>query len=116
VVVHTAPRDTETFSLVRGIIPRITVPAGFEQATGIPRQQVRPTAAEHLRCSVTIHICTTIAAPPGDVWSAVERIVDHTSGCSTPRPSPSAAQRTRRGAEFDCLTKVGPLHTTDASW
>jgi len=28
--------------------------------------------------SVTIHICTTIAATPDDVWRAVERIETHT--------------------------------------
>ncbi len=36
------------------------------------------------------------------------------SGCSTPRASRSAASsHDGVGAEFDCLTRVGPLHTTD---
>ena len=64
--------------------------------------------------SVTIHICTTIAASPDDVWRAVERIDTHSewmadAGSITFR----SAQHAGVGAEFDCVTRVGPLHTTD---
>ena len=64
--------------------------------------------------SVTIHICTTIAASPADVWRAVERIETHTEWMLD---AESITFRSARhegvGAEFDCLTRVGPLHTTD---
>ncbi len=80
VVVHTAPRDAEPFHWYVEVIPRISVPAGFEQATGIWVNTVPPDqAAEVLRSvSVTIHICTTIAATPDTVWRAVEHIETHT--------------------------------------
>ena len=64
--------------------------------------------------SVTIHICTTIAATPDDVWRAVERIDTHSEWMLD---AETITFRTEQhdgvGAEFDCLTKVGPLHTTD---
>jgi len=64
--------------------------------------------------SVTIHICTTIAAPPDTVWRAVERIETHTEWMlDAERITFRSAQQQGVGAEFDCLTKVGPLHTTD---
>lgn len=64
--------------------------------------------------SVTIRICTTIAAPPADVWHAVEHIESHTEWMLDAesiefRGEPHAGV----GAEFDCVTRVGPLHTTD---
>jgi UDPglucose--hexose-1-phosphate uridylyltransferase len=50
VVVHTAPRDEEPFHWYVEVIPRVTVPAGFEQATGILVNTVPPDqAAETLR-------------------------------------------------------------------
>ncbi len=50
VVVHTAPRDAESFHWYVEVIPRISVPAGFEQATGIWVNTVPPEqAAEVLR-------------------------------------------------------------------
>ena len=64
--------------------------------------------------SVTIHICVTIAASPDDVWRSVERIESHTEWMLDAK---SIAFRTEHhdgvGAEFDCLTRVGRLHTTD---
>jgi uncharacterized protein YndB with AHSA1/START domain len=64
--------------------------------------------------SITIHICTTIASPPDDVWRAVERIEKHTEWMAD---AESITFRSARhdgvGAEFDCVTRVGPLHTTD---
>ncbi len=64
--------------------------------------------------SVTIHICTTIAATPDDVWRAVERIETHTEWMLDAETITfRSEQHDGVGAEFDCLTKVGPLHTTD---
>ena len=64
--------------------------------------------------SVTIHICTTIAATPDDVWHAVERIETHTEWMLDAETITfRSEQHEGVGAEFDCLTKVGPLHTTD---
>jgi uncharacterized protein YndB with AHSA1/START domain len=64
--------------------------------------------------SVTIRICTTIAASHEVVWHAVERIETHTEWMAD---AESITFRTAAhagvGAEFDCLTRVGPLHTTD---
>jgi uncharacterized protein YndB with AHSA1/START domain len=64
--------------------------------------------------SATIHICTTIAATPDIVWRAVERIETHTDWMLD---AESITFRTDRhegvGTEFDCVTRVGPLHTTD---
>ena len=64
--------------------------------------------------SVTIHICTTIAATPDTVWRAVEHIETHTEWMlDADRITFRSAQHEGVGAEFDCLTRVGPLHTTD---
>lgn len=64
--------------------------------------------------SVTIHICTTIAAPPDAVWRAVEHIETHTEWMADAESITfRSVQHQGVGAEFDCLTRVGPLHTTD---
>jgi uncharacterized protein YndB with AHSA1/START domain len=64
--------------------------------------------------SVTIHICTTIAAPPAEVWRSVEHIETHTEWMlDAERIMFRSEQHEGVGAEFDCLTRVGPLHTTD---
>ncbi len=64
--------------------------------------------------SVTIHICITIAVPPDEVWQAVERIETHTEWMLD---AETITFRTERhsgvGAEFDCLTRVGPIRTND---
>ena len=84
VVVHTAPRDGGPFHWYVEVMPRVSVVAGFEQATGILVNTVPPerAAVDARRAttlvSVTIHICITIAAPPDVVWRAVERIETHT--------------------------------------
>jgi UDPglucose--hexose-1-phosphate uridylyltransferase len=50
VVVHTAPRDATHFHWYVEVTPRLSVIAGFEQATGIFVNTVPPDqAAEHLR-------------------------------------------------------------------
>lgn len=63
---------------------------------------------------ITIRVCTVVAAPPDDVWHAVERIETHTEWM---RDAGSITFRSARhsgvGAEFGCRTRVGPLHTND---
>jgi uncharacterized protein YndB with AHSA1/START domain len=64
--------------------------------------------------SVTIRVCTTIAAPPDVVWRAVERIETHTEWMADAETITfRSVQQEGVGAEFDCLTRVGPLRTTD---
>ena len=64
--------------------------------------------------SVAIHICTTIAAPPEEVWRAVERIETHTEWMLDAESITFRnEQHSGVGAAFDCVTRVGPLHTTD---
>ena len=50
--------------------------------------------------SVTVTICTTIDASPTAVWSAVENIESHTDWM-------------KDAVRITCLTRVGPLFTTD---
>ena len=64
--------------------------------------------------SVAIHICTTIAASPEEVWRAVERIETHTEWMLDAESITFRnEQHSGVGAAFDCVTRVGPLHTTD---
>ena len=64
--------------------------------------------------SVTIHVCTSIAAPPDTVWRAVERIETHTEWMlDAETVTFRSTQHAGVGAEFDCLTRAGPLHTVD---
>jgi uncharacterized protein YndB with AHSA1/START domain len=64
--------------------------------------------------SVTIHICISIAAPPDDVWQAVEHVETHTEWMLDAETITfRTAQHSGVGAEFDCRTRVGPLRTTD---
>ena len=64
--------------------------------------------------SVTIKVGITIAASPADVWAAVERIESHTEWMlDAERITFRTEQHAGVGAEFDCLTRVGPLSTTD---
>jgi uncharacterized protein YndB with AHSA1/START domain len=64
--------------------------------------------------SVTIHVCTTIATSPDEVWRAVERIETHTEWMLDAERITFRSERHEGvGAEFDCLTRVGPLRTTD---
>lgn len=64
--------------------------------------------------SVTIRVCTAIAAPREAVWRSVERIETHTEWMlDAARITFRSARHEGVGAEFDCLTKVGPLRTTD---
>ena len=68
--------------------------------------------------SVTIDLCITIAAPlrrrcgrrSSDIETHTEWMAD------ADRITFLSEQHEGVGAEFDCLTRVGPLHTTDPSW
>jgi uncharacterized protein YndB with AHSA1/START domain len=64
--------------------------------------------------SITVKVCTTIDAPPEAVWSAVENIESHTEWMKDAvRITFKSAQHSGIGAEFECLTRIGPLFTTD---
>jgi uncharacterized protein YndB with AHSA1/START domain len=64
--------------------------------------------------SVTITVCTTIDAPPATVWAAVEHIESHVEWMKDAvRITFKSSQHGGVGAEFECLTRVGPLSTTD---
>jgi uncharacterized protein YndB with AHSA1/START domain len=63
---------------------------------------------------ITIRVCTTIAAPREQVWAAVELIESHIEWMQDAESITfRSAQHEGVGAAFDCLTRVGPLHTTD---
>ena len=63
---------------------------------------------------ITIRVCTVIGAPPDDVWRAVERIDTHTAWMQDAETITfRSEQHAGVGAEFDCLTRIGPLHTND---
>ena len=67
-----------------------------------------------VRVSVTIHVCITIAAPPDDVWTPSSASSRHTEWMlDAERITFRSEQHSGVGAEFDCLTRVGPLRTTD---
>ena len=111
-VVHTAPRWYVE------ITPRLGVLAGFEQATGVFVNTIPPERAvgflQGHRMSVTVTVCTTIDAPPVVVWAAVENIESHTAWMKDAvRITFKSEQHSGVGAEFECLTRVGPLFTTD---
>ena len=64
--------------------------------------------------SVTIELCTEIPASPDAVWAVVEHIQTHTRWMAdAERITFVGSQMQGVGTEFDCLTVVGPLHTTD---
>ena len=64
--------------------------------------------------SIAIHLCTTIGASSGLVWSEIEDIETHVNWMAD---AVSITFRTDQhagtGTEFECLTKIGPLSTTD---
>jgi hypothetical protein len=63
---------------------------------------------------VKIRVCITIDVPPADLWKQLERIEDHVEWMADARAITfTGAQRRGVGTEFDCLTAVGPLRTTD---
>jgi Polyketide cyclase / dehydrase and lipid transport len=63
---------------------------------------------------ITITVCDTIDAPRDRVWHAVERIETHTEWMKDAvRITFTSPQHSGVGASFECLTRVGPLFTTD---
>jgi uncharacterized protein YndB with AHSA1/START domain len=63
---------------------------------------------------ITVRVCTTIDAPPAAVWSCIERIETHTRWMrDAVRIDFESARREGVGTEFSCLTRIGPLSTTD---
>jgi len=64
--------------------------------------------------SARITIETEIPATPDQVWAAVEDLATHTEWMAdAERITFVTDQRAGVGTEFDCLTVVGPLRTTD---
>lgn len=61
-----------------------------------------------------IRVCATIDVPPAVVWDAVEHIERHVDWMRDARRITfRTPQRAGIGTEFECLTQVGPLRTTD---
>jgi uncharacterized protein YndB with AHSA1/START domain len=64
--------------------------------------------------TVRIRVGTTVDAPPQQVWDVVEAIEHHTEWMADAvRITFVSAHRRGIGTTFDCLTRVGPLRTTD---
>jgi hypothetical protein len=64
--------------------------------------------------TVRIDLCTEIPAAPAVVWASIERIDTHTEWMADARRITFVGeQRHGVGTEFECLTVVGPLRTTD---
>jgi len=63
---------------------------------------------------MNLTVAITIAATPADVWQVIEPIEHHVDWM-TDAESITFTTSARRGVgtRFDCLTKVGPLRTTD---
>jgi len=63
---------------------------------------------------VRIKVGITIDAPPEVVWRAVESIERHVDWMSDAVSITFAGSSTRGvGTRFDCVTRIGPLRTTD---
>jgi carbon monoxide dehydrogenase subunit G len=61
-----------------------------------------------------IHLCTTIGASADVVWRAIEDIETHTEWMADAESITfRSSQRQGVGTEFECVTRVGPLTTTD---
>jgi len=59
-------------------------------------------------------LCVDIARPPAEVWAAIERVETHVDWMSdAEKITFRTEQHAGVGTEFECLTKVGPFHTTD---
>ena len=64
--------------------------------------------------SVEIQLCTEIPAAPDAVWAVVEPIQTHTRWMAdAERITFVGTQMQGVGTEFECLTVIGPLRTTD---
>jgi carbon monoxide dehydrogenase subunit G len=63
---------------------------------------------------VKLRVGVTIAAPPADVWTAVEPIERHVDWMADAQTITFAGQQTRGvGTTFDCLTAIGPFRLVD---
>ena len=64
---------------------------------------------------VRIRVGITIDAPPADVWRVVEPIERHVDWMADAESITftSTTHARRRAPRFDCVTRVGPLRTTD---
>ncbi len=61
-----------------------------------------------------VEVCTTIEVSPEQLWARLERIEDHVGWMADAQSITFvSSQRRGVGTEFDCLTAVGPLRTTD---
>lgn len=61
-----------------------------------------------------LRVCTTIDRPPAAVWAVVEPIEHHVEWMAdADRITFTTDQSRGVGTTFECLTRVGPLHTTD---
>jgi len=63
---------------------------------------------------ITVRVHTAIDAPVARVWAAIERIETHTSWMQDAVSIEfESTQHEGVGTAFACLTRVGPLSTTD---
>lgn len=66
--------------------------------------------------SVRIRVCTTIDAPPTDVWNEVEHIERHPEWMADAHDIRFVgSRRSGVGTEFASLTRVGPLPANDVA-
>ena len=117
VVVHTAPgADERPFHWWIDIVPRLSVTAGFEHATGSGGLHRRPRSRVGGARSgrVTVEVGITIDAPVARVWQVIEPIEHHVDWMTDAVSITfTTAQRRGVGTEFECVTKIGPFRTID---
>ena len=80
VTINTAPAaDDRPYHWWLDILPRLTVTAGFEHATGLSVCTIAPeAAAAAIREDVmTVRVAVTIEASPQRVWAVIEPIETH---------------------------------------
>ena len=67
-----------------------------------------------IRPDVRIEVTTDIDAPPAGVWAVLEPVESHVEWMAdAERITFRTEQHRGVGTEFECLTRVGPLSTTD---
>jgi carbon monoxide dehydrogenase subunit G len=63
---------------------------------------------------VRIHLCTVIDATPAAVWAELEQIEHHVDWMADAEKITFRSEsRQGVGTEIECLTRIGPLSTTD---
>ena len=63
---------------------------------------------------MTVQVAVTIDAPPARVWEVIEPIETHVEWMTDAVSITfTSTQHRGVGTTFDCLTKIGPLRTTD---